>query len=521
MFDKKSILARIVNVDKDKCVNCHQCISVCPSKFCNNASEDFVEVNPDLCIGCGACIEACSHEARYGIDDFDSFLDSKDKKQIVAIVAPAIAANFPDKYLHFNGWLKSVGVKAIFDVSFGAELTVKSYLYEIKSKNLKHTIAQPCPAMVGYVEVHYPELIQFLAPADSPMMHTIKMVREFYKEYKNAEFVIISPCYAKRREFDEVGIGGYNVTYKSLDNYFRKNNIDLGRYEPLSYDNPPAERAVLFSTPGGLLRTAQRELPGIENMTRKIEGHHTIYNYLGHFMESVNKGTAPLLVDCLNCEMGCNGGPGTLNVGKNVDEIENLVEKRSLAAQKNYLKTNGFFSKVTGKHTLKNLITKYWKKDLYIRKYADRSFLKKKWIKEPDQKQIDEINKKMYKIEKQDFTFGYSLNEGCKKSRGKYLVFASAHVLPVDEYWLSNLLAPFNNEKVAVVYGRQIGDDGAKFSEKMDLRRLFGNSPINSNIVLNYYANNANSVVRKSIWEENKFDEYLFGFFATVIIKGN
>ena len=31
---------------------------------------------------------------------------------------------------------------------------------------------------------------------------------------------------------------------------------------------------------------------------------------------------------------------------------------------------------------------------------------------------------KILKIESRDFTFGYSLNLGCKASKGKYLVFA-------------------------------------------------------------------------------------------------
>jgi iron only hydrogenase large subunit-like protein len=60
------------------------------------------------------------------VDDFDSLMaDLKSDSAISAIVAPAAAAHFPNKYLKLNGWLKSLGIKKIFDVSFGAELTVK------------------------------------------------------------------------------------------------------------------------------------------------------------------------------------------------------------------------------------------------------------------------------------------------------------------------------------------------------------------------------------------------------------
>lgn len=117
---------------------------------------------------------------------------------------------------------------------------------------------------------------------------------------------------------------------------------------------------------------------------------------------------------------------------------------------------------------------------------------------------------KIISIESRDFTFGYALNIGCKEASGKYLVFASAHVLPVDSRWLEKLVASFQNEQVAMVYGRQIGYKDSKFSEKRDFERLFSVTSFNSKATLDY-ANNANSAVRKSIWEKRKFDEYLFG----------
>lgn len=113
-------------------------------------------------------------------------------------------------------------------------------------------------------------------------------------------------------------------------------------------------------------------------------------------------------------------------------------------------------------------------------------------------------------IPSRDFTFGYSLNVGCRASRGKYLVCVSAHVLPTSTSWLQELIAPFSDEKVAMVYGRQQGYTTSKFSECRDFKRLFGTTTVNSQVPI-HYANNANSAIRKSLWEKQPFDEYLFG----------
>ena len=139
-----------------------------------------------------------------------------------------------------------------------------------------------------------PELIPYLSPADSPMAHTITMIKEFFPEYKDCKVAAISPCYAKRREFDENGLGDYVVTMRTLSGYFEKNGINLSSFQPGDYDNPLAERGVLYSTPGGLLRTAERFVPGIKKITRKIEGYPLVYEYLEHLAQE-------LLPDRLHC----------------------------------------------------------------------------------------------------------------------------------------------------------------------------------------------------------------------------
>jgi len=394
-------LSKVIKIVEEKCVNCHQCIAVCPVKFSNDGSDDVIHVNHNLCIGCGECIKGCTHEARIPVDDFEkAFNDLRAKKhKIVAIVAPAIAANYPDTYLNLNGWLKQLGVEAIFDVSFGAELTVKSYVNHIQKNKPKAVIAQPCPAIVNFIQIYKPNLLQYLAPADSPMLHTMKMIKSFYPAYKDHRILVVSPCIAKKREFEETGLGDYNITFASIEKYLNENNIQLRNFSSRDYDNDPAERAVLFSTPGGLVETAEREVKGISKKTRRIEGPTTIYHYLGHLENSIKEGTNPFLIDCLNCELGCNGGTGTGNQSASMDLMEHRVNKRREELARKYKTEN---DDPTAVQNLQEVIAKYWKDGIYVRTYADLSDNYLNEIKSPDNNQLQEIYLSMHKTTDED-----------------------------------------------------------------------------------------------------------------------
>ena len=117
---------------------------------------------------------------------------------------------------------------------------------------------------------------------------------------------------------------------------------------------------------------------------------------------------------------------------------------------------------------------------------------------------------KLLPIESHDFTFGHSLNIGIQEAAGKYIAIVSAHTLPFNEHWLDKLIGPLHDNSTAMVYGRQMGGKSSKFSEMQDMRRTFGPK----RAVLGppkFFANNANSAVRKDLWLEHPFDEGLLG----------
>src|SRR5690606_35154474 len=80
---------------------------------------------------------------------------------------------------------------------------------------------------------------------------------------------------------------------------------------------------------------------------------------------------------------------------------------------------------------------------------------------------------KLVEIASGDFSFGRALNRGCAAASGELLVFASAHVYPVYRDWLETLTAPFDAPDVALVYGKQRGDERTKYAEHRIFARWF------------------------------------------------
>ncbi len=113
---------------------------------------------------------------------------------------------------------------------------------------------------------------------------------------------------------------------------------------------------------------------------------------------------------------------------------------------------------------------------------------------------------RIIRIDSRNFTFGYSLNVGCRASRGTVVVIVSAHAIPANEQWLAALTRPFEDSRVAMVYGRHIGAEQTKLPERRDFARFFPKQPGPRR-----YGNNANSAIRRSVWEQQPFDERLTG----------
>lgn len=115
----------------------------------------------------------------------------------------------------------------------------------------------------------------------------------------------------------------------------------------------------------------------------------------------------------------------------------------------------------------------------------------------------------LLQIPADEFSFGRSLNLGIAAATREYVVIASAHVYPVYPDWLERLLQPFDDPRLALVYGKQRGAEGSRFSEQRIFRQWFPDA--DERRQRSPFCNNANAAIRRSLWQVHPYDETLTG----------
>jgi rhamnosyltransferase len=115
----------------------------------------------------------------------------------------------------------------------------------------------------------------------------------------------------------------------------------------------------------------------------------------------------------------------------------------------------------------------------------------------------------IHTIAPEDFSFGRALNLGLRATTAEVAVIASAHVYPLYETWIELLTAPFEDESIALTYGRQQAPESGRFSEHQLLARWFPTRSVARQ--RDPFCNNANAAIRRALWEHLPYDEDLTG----------
>ncbi|MEE4177270.1 MAG: [Fe-Fe] hydrogenase large subunit C-terminal domain-containing protein [Bacteroides sp.] len=297
---------------KDRCKVCYTCVRECPAKAIKIINGQ-AEIIPSRCISCGNCVKVCSRDAKmftFAIDKVKKLL--REEKEVAAIVAPSIAAEFTDisDYHAFVGMIRALGFRYVNEVAFGAELVANKY-QELLQKNPERSyISTSCPAIVNYVEKHHPQIIESLAPVVSPMVATAKVLKKMHSD--GLKIVFIGPCIAKKGEAvidDFKGLVDEAISFIELRRMFAEKGVTEYNVEPSDFDPPTAGKGAVFPISGGMLQTVNLEEDYISGEIVVAEGRQDIIEVLREFEEGYLEAK---LFDLLCCN-GCINGPGMSN----------------------------------------------------------------------------------------------------------------------------------------------------------------------------------------------------------------
>lgn len=316
----------------DNCIGCNRCISGCPVLGANvsvkrESGENHIYVDNDKCLHCGRCLASCRHNAREFRDDTDRFLaDLGAGEPISLLVAPSFFIIYEEVAMQILGYLRDLGVRLIYDVSYGADIATWAYLKWIEENGQAHgAIAPPCSAVVNYIEKYSELLSERLIPVKSPLMCLATYLRKYQGVTDRLAF--LSPCIAKKDEIDAPGNEGlvsYNVTFDHLSKALE--GVD---FEGHSADVEMSDFGLgrLYPVPGGLSDNIRHFVP-VGTTIREVHGERSVYDYFMRLEERIQEGRElPFIVDCLNCSQGCLSGTATAQHCRLDDDIYFRLQK--------------------------------------------------------------------------------------------------------------------------------------------------------------------------------------------------
>ena len=321
----------IIRVNVESCVGCNRCVRECPMELANITYQDEagnikVKIDSTKCVSCGRCVSACKHEARLFADDTEQFFcDLAAGIPISLIAAPSIRTNFT-QYGRLFTYLKKTGVRKIYDVSLGADICTWAHIRFIEKTGATHLITQPCPPIVSYCKIYRHDLLKRLSPIHSPTA----CIAIYMKEYEGItdKIAALTPCIAKKDEFNDTGLSQYNVTFSSLNQYLNDHKIELPE-EETGFDHYESGPGSLFPMPGGLKENIEFHFKGRKHISR-AEGF-SVYDKLYEYTSTPDE-FLPGIFDVLNCIEGCNTG-SAISEKKNYFMIDSIMEEKRTAVQ--------------------------------------------------------------------------------------------------------------------------------------------------------------------------------------------
>ncbi len=365
--------------DMSKCILCNRCVEACSQKqgvmvmAKENRGFDTVVVPPygklladTSCVNCGQCIQVCPVGALSVHDDTERIYDQiAAGKYMTVQIAPSVRITLAESLGYKPGTvttgkivhaLRKIGFHKVFDSDFSADLTIMEegteFLQRLKGNGTLPLITSCCPAWVKYCETYGYDQLDHLSSAKSPQQMFGAVIKTFFAEKEKIDpkdicSVSVMPCTAKKfecrrkefhdSEFQDVDI---SITVVELAKMIRTAGIHFEDLEDQEFDAPfglGSGAGQIFGSTGGVMEAALRTvyevltgetleklefmqvrgLEGIREASLTIKGQeirvaivHGLKNVEG-ILEQIKAGTSPYhFIEVMACEGGCIGGGG-------------------------------------------------------------------------------------------------------------------------------------------------------------------------------------------------------------------
>ena len=331
-------------INKDKCVECGRCSTVCPygaivnrNRPCERACKvnaihmgksKCAEIDNDKCISCGACVYQCPFGAvmdKSFILDVIEMIKNKDKNgdKLYAVVAPSISSQFSYAKLgQVVTGIKELGFHTVVEAALGADMVAYAEAQELAEK--KFLTSSCCPAFVDYIEKQFPVMKEHVSHNLSPMATIAKYIKE---TDENAKIVFIGPCTAKKMEFQKERVKPYIdsvITFEELQALFDGREIDITKLEEDVLDNA-SYYGRIFARSGGLADAVSQALSehGIEDFKYDPVSCDGIEACRVALLKASKNVLPNNFIEGMACSGGCIGGAGCLTHGvKDKNEVD-------------------------------------------------------------------------------------------------------------------------------------------------------------------------------------------------------
>ncbi len=369
-----------ISRDMSKCILCGACIRAC-SEFQGIGVLGFSKRGADTqiqpmagynlaevdCVNCGQCVSVCPTGALTVKPNISEVMDALCDYNIKTVIqiAPSVRVALGEMFglkpgdnsiKKIYAAAKKIGFNLVFDTNFSADLTIMEEAHEFvervsKGENLP-LFTSCCPAWVRYMELKHPDMLNHLSSAKSPQgMLSAVMKRILPKEYEgytkeNIRVVSVMPCTAKKYEANRdelLGQTDYVLTTYEFAKLIQSQGIDFDKLEEIEADSPFGTYSgggTIFGASGGVAEAAVRTaynmitgenlddinivaLRGVDEHSRSkeaqidIKGKKVKIRVVSTLVEAekavqeVIKGTADFqMLEVMACPGGCINGGG-------------------------------------------------------------------------------------------------------------------------------------------------------------------------------------------------------------------